>query len=419
MKTAHPLWQTLRSLKGNQRACVVTEPLWAVPFQLLMPFASVYMVAHGLQDVQIGWIASLGLAAQFLSALFSGAIVDKYGRRGSLLVFGLICWSFPALLWAGASGVWMFAAAAFMNGLWRITGNSFACMIVEDGDDSKLVHVFAILGFMGLLAGFLSPIVGLFIDRFTLIPTIRVVYLAAFVSMTVKFFLQYRMAVESGIGRRRLEECKGVSLFALTFRGWREFIATFREAGLMRYVILMTLMTGFNIVQATFWPLFVTGPYRVDPAMLSVFPVVKAVATIAAYLLITPHIRAQAVRRPLMSGLGLQFLGLMVLILCLPFLSIWAVVLSAVCDALALAILGPLTESMMAVAIPTAIRARSNSLITAMIMLIGMPVGWIAGWLSQQNRMLPLVLNLVLLAAEAVMAWIISRSQMQGQTAAW
>lgn len=427
MKKAHPLWDTLRALRGNQRACVLSEPLWAIPFQLILPFASVYMVANGLSDMQIGWAASIGLAAQFLSALYSGAIVDKYGRRTSMLVFGFVCWCMPNLLWAGAGsfradagmGVfWMFSAAAFLNGLWRITGNSFACLVVEDGDESRLVHIFTILGFIGMLAGFLSPVIGLFIDRFTLAPTMRAVYLIAFVSMSAKFLVQYRMSAESRIGLRRIGECRGRSLTALTFGGWRAFLGEFRQARMMSIVALLTLFNCFNIVQSTFWPLFVTGRYRLEPAMLSVFPVIKSVVTIAAYLLITPHVRANAIRRPALAGIAMQAVGLAVLMLGLPSRLFAAVIVSAVCDALALAVLGPMGDSMMALAIPSEIRARANSLITAMIMLLAMPVGWIAGWLSQRDRILPLMLNLVLLAAEVLMALRVAKRQAEADVRA-
>lgn len=90
MKYSHPLWRTLRSLKGNQRALVVVEPLWSVPNNLFMPFVSVYMVAIGLHGEQIGTMVSVGLAMQLVWALLSGAITDKYGRRKMMLVFGLL-----------------------------------------------------------------------------------------------------------------------------------------------------------------------------------------------------------------------------------------------------------------------------------------------------------------------------------------
>ncbi len=411
MKITHPLWRTLRSLKGNQRACVLTEPLWAIPNNLFVPFASIYMAAIGLQDVQIGMVASLGMATQFLSGLLSGAIVDKYGRRRTMLVFGLLSWLIPCMLWAGARGYWYFIFAAVLNGMWRVTGNSFSCMIIEDGDSRQLINIYTILNLFGLLAGFISPVVGLCIGRFTLVPTMRVIYLAALILMTIKFVLQYRMAQESEIGLRRREECRGHSLFSLTFGGWSVFISALRHTKLLLYVILMTLMTCFNIVQATFWPLFVTDSYGISASVFSVFPLVKAVTTILVYLFITSHINVHSIRRPWLLGVGAQFLGLTVLLLCLPFAAaaIWAVFFSAICEAFALAVLGPLSESMMSVAIPAKERARINSLIIAMIFLISIPVGWIAGQLSQRDRILPLALNLCLLIAEVLMVLIITR----------
>ncbi len=406
----HPLWRTMCSLKGNQRACVLTEPLWAIPNNLFIPFASIYMAAFGLPDSKIGIAASLGLAMQFITALFSGAIVDKYGRRKTMLIFGLISWSLPCMLWAGAQGYRYFILAITLNGLWRILGNSFSCMIVENGDTDQLVNIYTILNLFGILAGFISPAAGLCIDRFTLVPTMRIIYLSSFFLMTVKFILQYRLAKESEVGRQRKEECRDSSIFVLTFGGWSIFVNALRHTGLLLYVILMTLITCFNITQATFWPLFVTASYGVSAAMLSVFPMIKAIATIMVYLFITSHISMHSIKRPLLLALGTHLLGLALLLLCLPFAkaAIAAVFFSAVCEATALAVLGPLCEALMSAAIPGRERARVNSLITAMILLISIPVGAVAGRLSQHNRMLPLVLNLCLLIAEMLVAVIIT-----------
>ena len=415
MKIKNPLWHTLRLLKGNQRACVITEPLWAIPYNLFLPFVSIYMAAIGLQDVKIGIVTSTGLAIQFLSALFSGAIVDKYGRRKTMLVYGLISWSLPCMLWSGAQGYWYFLLAITLNGLWRITGNSFSCLIVENGDKDKLVNIYTILNLIGLLAGFISPLVGLCIDRFTLVPTMRIIYLTALILMTVKFILQYQLSKESEIGKQKIEECKNRSIYALTFRGWNVIVSEIRHTKLLRYVILMTLITCFNITQATFWPLFVRNSYSVSVSIIAVFPLVKAVTTMVVYLFVTPHINMTSTRRPLLMALGMHFLGLSVLLLCLPFAkaAIAAVFFSAVCEAVAMALLGPLCESMMSIAIPGKERARVNSLITAMILLISIPIGAIAGQLSQHNRILPLVLNIFLLIAEMLMVIIIThRSRM-------
>ena len=412
MKITHPLWRTFRSLKGNQRACVFTEPLWAIPNNLFIPFASIYMAAIGLNDAEIGMVASVGLAMQFLSTLFSGAIVDKYGRRRTMMIFGLISWSIPCVLWAGAQGYWYFILAIALNGLWRVIGNSFSCMIVENEDTDKLVNVFSIFNIIGLLAGFISPIIGLCIDRYNLVPTMRIIYGISILLMTVKFILQYWLARESAIGIRRMEECKEHSLFTLTFGDWNDFINVFRHTRLLLLVIPITLMSCFDITQATFWPLFVSSAYGVSAAMLSVFPFVKAITTILAFLFVTSHISMVRIKRPLLMGFGIHFLGLITLLLCIPFAkaATIAVFFSAICEAFALAVIVPLMESLMAVTIPEKERARANSLITSMMLLISIPVGAIAGQLSQHNRMFPLVLNLGLIIAEILMVMIITRN---------
>ncbi len=92
----HPLFQTLRELKGNPRVTVLTEPMFGIPYNLFSPFFSVYMLALGVTDQGIGTIASLGLVFQIFSALLSGVIVDKFGRRLTLFISDLLSWACPA-----------------------------------------------------------------------------------------------------------------------------------------------------------------------------------------------------------------------------------------------------------------------------------------------------------------------------------
>ena len=411
MNKTSSLFATLRSLKGNQRACVAAEPLWAVPNNLFMPFASMYMAAVGLSDAQIGLIASLGLLLQFVWGLFSGAIVDKYGRRRTMLAFGLMSWTIPCGLWAIAQGYPHFLLAVFFNSMWRVTGNSFSCMMVEDGDQGALVNTYAILNILGMLAGFLSPVAGLYIDRFTLAPTMRVVYALSLVLMTGRFLLQYRLSNESTIGMRRMEECKDHSIVSLALSGWPKYARVLLQKRVLLCVIWMILSTCFSTIQATFWPLFVTGAYGMADSMVALFPTVKTAVSLLTYLFIVPRIRLRMVRRPLLSGLIVQALGLGALFACLPVsaMMVWAAFFSAACDAFGLSILGPLSESLMSVSLPDLERARMNSFIFAVILLASAPAGWVAGRLSQWNRAFPLALNLGLIAAQLVVALCIAR----------
>jgi MFS family permease len=121
---SHSLITSLRSFTGNARGCVYTEPLWGVPYNLIAPYASVYMVALGLTDRNIGLVLSVSWGFQVFWALMSGAITDKLGRRRTTLLFDILAWSAPAVIWAVSQNFWWFLVAGIMNAIWRVTMNS-------------------------------------------------------------------------------------------------------------------------------------------------------------------------------------------------------------------------------------------------------------------------------------------------------
>ena len=51
--------QVLANNGGNPRTLVLIEPLWGIPYNLISPFATLYMYAQGITDVQIGLILSI------------------------------------------------------------------------------------------------------------------------------------------------------------------------------------------------------------------------------------------------------------------------------------------------------------------------------------------------------------------------
>ena len=70
------------------------QPLWGIPYNLYAPFVSVYMLALGLSDSQIGLLASIGDSPGILD-VFSGALTDKFGRERTY-IGDLVSWSIPA-----------------------------------------------------------------------------------------------------------------------------------------------------------------------------------------------------------------------------------------------------------------------------------------------------------------------------------
>ena len=55
MPKNHAMIRTLLGLRGNPRACVYTEPLWGIPYNLFIPYASLYMLALGYRPRKSAW----------------------------------------------------------------------------------------------------------------------------------------------------------------------------------------------------------------------------------------------------------------------------------------------------------------------------------------------------------------------------
>lgn len=152
------MFATLRSLRGNPRGCVYFEPLWGIPFNLYAPYVSIYMIALGLTDKQIGLILSISTLFQVFFALISGVVTDKLGRKLTTLIFDILSWSVPALISAVAQNFWYFLVAGIINSVWRITHTSWSCLLVEDADQDQLVDIYTWIYIANLFVGFIAPL---------------------------------------------------------------------------------------------------------------------------------------------------------------------------------------------------------------------------------------------------------------------
>ena len=78
---AHPLIQVLADNGGNPRTLVLIEPLWGVPYNLIAPFATLYMYTQGITDVQIGLILSVTMAVQVLFSFWGAFCLTSWDEN--------------------------------------------------------------------------------------------------------------------------------------------------------------------------------------------------------------------------------------------------------------------------------------------------------------------------------------------------
>ena len=405
----HSLFTTLKSLTGNPRGCVYTEPLWGIPFNLYSPYVSIYMMALGLSDKQIGLIVSISWGFQIFLALLSGVVTDKLGRRLTTLIFDILAWTVPALISAVAQNFWYFLAAGIINSIWRITHNSWTCLMVEDADPDQLVDIYTWVYIANQLVGFVAPLAGILIGIFSLVPTMRGLYIFAAIMFTVKAVVTYQMTQETAQGKIRLHETRHQSVFSIlseykgVFRDLLHSPQTLYTAGIMLVISISAMISG------SFWAIIVTEKLHIPAQNLAIFPFVKSAIMLLFFFLVMPRLNKLHYQLPLTIGF-LGFVISQVLLITAPVQGYFFLLVSVFLEACSFAAVSPLVDKMVVLTVDPKERARIQSILYVGIILLTSPFGWIAGTLSEINKNLPFTLNISLFVIGAVLAYLAGKA---------
>ena len=401
----HSLIRTLKSLTGNPRGCVYTEPLWGIPFNLYAPYISIYMVALGLSDKQIGLIVSISWSFQIVLALLSGVVTDKLGRRRTTLIFDILAWSVPALISAIAQNFWYFVAAGIINSVWQITRNSWTCLLVEDADQSQLVDIYTWIHIANQLVGFVAPLAGLLIGMFTLVPTVRGLYIFAAIMFTLKAVITYLMTQETGQGQIRMHETRHQSVMGVLREYGSVLTILLRTPQTLYTAGILLIISISNVISGSFWGIIVTERLHIPAQNLAIFPFVKSAVMLFFFFIVMPRFNKMHYKLPLVIG----FLGFIVshlLLITAPARGYPFLIVSVFLEACCFAMINPLMDQMVVLTIDPRERARIQSIMYVGIILITSPFGWIAGTLSGLDKILPFILNIALFGAGAVLAYL-------------
>jgi len=408
MKHWHPLFKTLLELKGNTRACVYTEPLWGIPFNLYAPFVSIYMYALGVNDAQIGLIASIGMAFQIVFALLGGAITDKLGRKNTTFFFDMVAWGIPALIWAVAQNVNYFIIAAIVNSVWRVTATSWHCLLVEDAVPEQLVDVYSWVHISGLLAVFFTPIAGLLIGWFDMVPTVRALYWFTFITMMAKFIILYFYSTETEQGKVRLSETKGQNFFAMLAE-YKDVLRQIINTPATVLTLIIFLVRNITVmVNGSFWGILVTEKLNIPVQNIAFFPFIRSAIVLVLFFVLIPRLSKINFGKPMLLGFCLFALS-QVLLITSPQGGYVFLIAGTVFEALSLALLNPLMDSLLVLNVDVQERARITAMLHVVVIAFTTPFGWLAGSLSEMNRMFPFIMNIGFLLLGGLIAYVLGK----------
>lgn len=389
------LVNALFNLTGNARACIYTEPLWGVPVNLYVPLASKYMQALGLDELQIGVVVTTFVLSQMFFAIISGLVTDKLGRRWTTTIFDTLAWAVPFLIWMNAQGFAWFVVAAALNGFMRITDNSFTLLMVEDAPPKMLVSIYSLATIAGLLSGFAAPLTSLFVGESNLVPTMRWLYLFAFVCMVVKIALLHNLTRETGRGHKRKEELAGKPIYQAMQGSYSVIRQMFRNKPLMLVLLIMSCVMVIRSSTQNFWPLLVTGKLGVGEEALPLLSALKSIAQLVFFFWLAPKLKPSYFYKPMNLALGIMAVLHLVWFL-LPREAASLVYAGVLAEALEMSILIPMFSSLQMLLLDEAERSRMYGFSLSFCLLITAPFGTLNGLLGRSDAALPMLLSAVL-----------------------
>ncbi len=408
----YPLIRVLADNGGNPRTLMLIEPLWGIPYNLITPFATLYMYTQGITDVQIGLILSITMVVQVLLSFFAGILCDKLGRKFTTMMGDFFGWAVACLIWAVSNNFWLFLIAAIFNCFEQINQTAWYCLLIEDAHPKDLVGIYTWVTIGGLVAIFFAPLSGLFVSAYSIVPVVRVLYFLFALTMALKTLITFRFCKETRQGKIRREETRGVSVFRMMGE-YRQLIPNLiKNKGVLKAVAISVMLYIANMVSTNFFGLYVTQRLGLSENLLALFPILNAAVMLVFMVGIQHRISAAKFRVPLWIGLVLYGMAVLVLILS-PADSLGFVLLYVFLAAVAAALVNPRKDALLQLNIDSKERARLNALIMASTIAFSSPFGYLAGWLSSIDRRLPFAFSFLLFVAAILVVFRVQEPQVK------
>lgn len=401
-----------RQINGNARACLMLEPMFIIPYSLFVTYASVYMLMIGLSEMEIGLITSIGLFVQIFASFISGFLTDKLGRKRALLIFDLFSWSVATLLWAVSQNFWFFLIAAIINGFQKVPHIAWTCLIVEDTEPSKRSIVYTILQFISVVGGLFAPIAGILVAQLTMVPAVRIMYILAFISMTLMFIIRHLTTTESELGIRKREEFGEMKIGRLL----GEYVRTVRDIARNKKLLIIFfvyVLFQFQLVmQNTYLSIYLVDVLSFRDSTIAIFPAISSFCMLILLIVVVPRLKQERHEGYMVLGFGLSIAALLFLITAKQG-DIVVIGISTILLAAGLLFANPYLETAVANEMEDDNRANMFSILQVVVLLFISPAGIIGGITYNIDPKIPFLLMIIALFLSMILILLNKKNQVR------
>lgn len=404
MIRSHPLLDTLFSLKGNPKILLLMEPFWGIPYHLMIPFASLYMYELGVSDVQIGLLISLSTLFQVFFSFFGGMITDKFGRKRTTILGDVLGWVVACTIWAVAQNFWFFLVAMILNCFEQVNQTAWSCLLTEDAPKKSILNIYTWVSIAGLLSVFFAPLSAFFINRYSLIPVVRVLYALFAVSMLIKSIITRKYAHETKQGKRKMEETKTLSLFDTMKQYGGLFSKIFKNISFIRILIVLVSLFVTNQISSNFFSLYATQTLQLPASYMAYFPILRAGLMLILMFTLEIFLNRKPSKPTMLIGLAIYISAYLLLMLAKPH-SVALLVAYTLLDALAYSLVVPRKDAMLFLHIDSKERARMTGIMVCAMQFFSIPFGVLSGYLSDFDRRWPFLVGIGMFTIAVISLW--------------
>jgi MFS family permease len=382
-------------LRGNALVYAETEPIWALIAGLSLYYYPMYMKALGVTEIQMGLLNSVAGIFGAITAIVSGPLTDKMGRRTTTVIFNIVSWSFAMAIWALSQNFWYFLVASIVNAFIKIPAISGNCLVVEDTPCNKRCYYFSFIILVNLASGLFTPITGILINILGLVPAMRLVYLLCFLITTSLFLLRYRRVKETKLGNKLMRLRKRISIKRKA-KDYLRAIKYIIHTPLTLVAFIIVILTNFQLGFSFFTVVYLSNVLQFPVSIISKLPVITALVNFAAYFTIIPKLHEKDETNNLVLGLSLSVISAAIF-LTIGKGDIITLMISTAIGAVGNMIMFIFRDTLWSNVIDEKQRTNVLSECQALISLMAVPSGVLSGLLYSTNAKYPFMVVLGIL----------------------
>jgi MFS family permease len=396
------------------------EPLFAVAYGLYNFYMALYMKSQGLSDLQIGYLITIQFITSLILSFFAGPIVDRFGRKRTLLVAEFIAYSGSLLIWFFAQSFFMFMLGSIVFGFSSIVMIAWTCFVVEDCNSEQRVATFNLTSGIMLCSGFVAPIAGIIVNSMGIVNGQRLILLIAAALFAIRNLLRNHYGHETRTGaiimeQHRQRESK-IQLLDLYKRAFHVIIRSPLILGAMAFGLLfqtMMIVASFTTVCRYFVP-YLTEALGFDIARVSVVGIFSSVSMLVVFVFVTPKLLKNDHRMVMLYAI-LSLIAATAILLMMPANTFWLLIVGIVLYSIGYQVLFPFVQSMLADATEGNERAGIYSLQSILVGTSTAVAGIVAGSLYTVNPKLLFGASLVILILMMILVAILRKLHQKSQ----